>query len=324
MCGGVRTPAGFWRGEAGERRRRCERNDCGAGQLCGGCDVSGGKAAGVGRDADGERDGDGAGRKGVEPGGRGGVMFVSKVGDDAFGEMGRRVWAEAGVDDSLVGTGDVATGAAAILVDEARGENAIIVVPGACATLTVAEVEAAGEAIAGAAMLLVQLELPMENVERGLQLARAAGVRTMLNPAPARALTDAMLGMVDYLVPNESEAALLTGMRVESVEDAERAAQALRARGARHVVLTMGERGALVCAEDGSVTMVAAFDAGKVVETTGAGDALCGGLAAALVQGRELVEAVRFGCAAAGISVTRAGTAPSMATREEIEALMRR
>jgi ribokinase len=252
------------------------------------------------------------------------VMFVSKVGDDAFGEMGRRVWAEAGVDDSLVGTGDVATGAAAILVDEVRGENAIIVVPGACATLTVAEVEAAGEAIAGAAMLLVQLELPMENVERGLQMARAAGVRTMLNPAPARALTDAMLGMVDYLVPNESEAALLTGMRVESVEDAERAAQALRARGARHVVLTMGERGALVCAEDGSVTMVEAFDAGPVVETTGAGDALCGGLAAALVQGRELVEAVRFGCAAAGISVTRAGTAPSMATREEIEALMRR
>jgi ribokinase len=210
----------------------------------------------------------------------------------------------------------VATGSAAILIDEVRGENAIIVVPGACFTLAPEDVEAAGEAIRAAGVLLAQLELPLETVERGLRLARAAGVLTILNPAPAQSLSDAMLGLVDFLIPNESEAALLTGMVVESVEQAERAARLLQARGARNVIVTLGAQGVLVCVEGPAIA------AGAVVETTGAGDAFCGGFAAALSEGRSVIEAARFGCATAGISVTRAGTAPSMPRRAEIEALL--
>ncbi|EQD66307.1 ribokinase [mine drainage metagenome] len=250
------------------------------------------------------------------------VQMISRLGDDAFGRLARETWAADGIDASLVGSCDVATGAAAILIDEARGENAIIVVPGACFTLTAADVDAAGEAIRSAGVLLTQLELPLGTVERGLRLARAAGALTILNPAPAQALGDEMLGLVDFLIPNESEAALLTGQQVESVAQAESAARALRRRGARCVIVTLGAQGALVCAEGAEALLVGAFNAGAVVETTGAGDAFCGGFAAALSEGRSALEAVRFGCATAGISVTRAGTAPSMPRREEIEALL--
>ena len=252
------------------------------------------------------------------------VQMISRLGDDAFGRLARETWAADGIDASLAGSCDVATGAAAILIDEAHGENAIIVVPGACFTLTAADVDAAGEAIRSAGVLLTQLELPLETVERGLRLARAAGVLTILNPAPApaQALGDEMLGLVDFLIPNESEAALLTGQPVESVAQAESAARVLLRRGARCVIVTLGARGALVCAEGAEPLLVGAFDAGAVVETTGAGDAFCGGFAAALSEGRSVQEAARFGCATAGISVTRAGTAPSMPRREEIEALL--
>ena len=250
------------------------------------------------------------------------VKMISRLGEDAFGRLARETWAADGIDASLVGSCDVATGSAVILIDEVSGQNAIIVVPGACFTLTAEDVEAAGEAIRSAAVLLVQLELPVATVERGLRLAREAGVVTILNPAPAQELSDEVLGLVDYLIPNESEAALLTGMAVATVAQAESAARVLLARGARNVIVTLGAQGALVCAGGAEAAVVAAFDAGAVVETTGAGDAFCGGFAAALGEGRTVLEAARFGCATAGISVTRAGTAPSMPTREEIEAML--
>jgi ribokinase len=248
--------------------------------------------------------------------------MISRLGDDAFGRLARETWAADGIDASLVGTCDVATGSAVILIDEVRGENAIIVVPGACFTLTPEDVETAGEAIRAAGVLLAQLELPLETVERGLRLARAAGVVTILNPAPAQALSDDVLGLVDFLIPNESEAALLTGRAVETVAQAEMAARALMGRGARNVMVTLGAQGVLVCEAGAEAVVVPECDAGAVVETTGAGDAFCGGFAAALSEGRTVLEAARFGCATAGISVTRAGTAPSMPRRKEIEALL--
>ena len=250
------------------------------------------------------------------------VQIISRLGDDAFGKLARETWAADGIDASLVDICKVATGAAAILIDEVRGENAIIVVPGACFTLTATDVDAAGGAIRSAGVLLTQLELPLGTVERGLRLARSACVLTILNPAPAQALSDEMLGLVDFLIPNESEAALLTGQPVETVAQAESAARTLQRRGARCVIVTLGARGALVCADGAEALLVEAFTAGAVVETTGAGDAFCGGFAAALSEGRSALEAVRFGCATAGISVTRTGTAPSMPRRQEIEALL--
>ena len=250
------------------------------------------------------------------------VQFFSKVGDDAFAAMARSLWSAEHIDATLVATSDVPTGAAAILIDQATGENGIIVVPGACFTLTPAEVSAHRGAIADAAVFLAQLELPLETVQRGLELAREAGVPTILNPAPAIPLRDSLLALADYLVPNESEAALLTGLRVDTLDNARLAAAALQRRGASHVIVTLGAQGALVCPAQGSATHVPAFHAGPVLETTGAGDAFCGCLAAALSRGLELVEAVRFGCAGAGLSVTRPGTAPSMPRGAEIEALL--
>jgi len=250
------------------------------------------------------------------------VQMLSRLGDDAFGRLARETWAAEGIDASLTENCETATGSAAILIDEVRGENAIIVVPGACFTLRPKDVEAAGAAIRGAGVLLTQLELPLDTVECGLRLARAAGVRTILNPAPAQALRDEILGLADFLIPNESEAALLTGMPVESIEQAEAAAHVLMERGARCVIVTLGEKGALVCVEGQEARLVGAFCVRSVVDTTGAGDGFCGGFAAALSEGRTVIEAARFGCATAGISVTRAGTAPSMPRRDEILALL--
>lgn len=250
------------------------------------------------------------------------VQMLTRLGDDAFGAMARAVWRDAGVDDSLVATSSAATGAAAILLDAARGENAIVVVPGASYTLSAADVNAARDAITQATILMTQLELPLATVEHGLRVARAAGVTTVLNPAPAAALSDALLTQVDYLIPNETEAAHLSGLLVESAEDAAQAAQLLLERGARCVIVTLGAKGALVCQRGVESVLVPAFAAGAVVDTTGAGDAFCGGFAVALAEGRALQQAVRFGCATAGLAVTRAGTAASMPTRAEIEALL--
>jgi len=252
------------------------------------------------------------------------VRMMSKLGNDAFGLLARDLWSADGIDASLVGTSDTPTGAAAILIDSARGENAIIVVPGACFTLTPAEVEASADAIAGAGVLLTQLELPLDTVARGLQIARAAGVTTILNPAPAPAtpLPDELIALADFFIPNETEAAAITGLPVDTVEQAEHAADALLARGARKVILTLGARGSLLRSADRQSALIPAFTAGAVLDTTGAGDAFCGAFAAALSEGRTPAEAARFASAAAGISVTRTGTAPSMPQRDEIEALL--
>ena len=254
------------------------------------------------------------------------VKMACKLGDDTFGQLARKTWADAGIDASLTRNSVTPTGAAAILIDEVRGENGIIVVPGACFTITAEELDAMADAIRSAHIFLTQLEMPVEIVERGMKIAREAGVTTILNPAPAppAPLPDSMLALADYVVPNESEAAILTGLPVETIEQADLAAAALQKRGARNVILTLGARGALVRTEDGDSAIVDAFNAGPVVETTGAGDAFCGGFAAALAEDIPLLAAVRFGCATAGISVTRPGTAPSMPKRAEIDVLLAR
>jgi ribokinase len=251
------------------------------------------------------------------------VSFISKVGDDNFGDLARRIWREEGVDATFVSSTTTATGAAAVILDQNTGENAIVVVPGACFELSPQDVDRARALIESAAVFLTQLELPIATVQHGLELAHSLGVRTILNPAPACALPDSIFQHCDFVTPNETEAELLTRVAVHSLAEAERAADALLSRGARNAIITLGARGAL--AKNADVTQhVEAFDAGPVVETTGAGDAFNGGLAVALAEGRDIVEATRFGCAVAAISVTRAGTAPSMPHRDEVDALLAR
>lgn len=249
--------------------------------------------------------------------------FITRLGRDDFAQIARATWEKAGVVPEVTEDGESYTGAAYIFVEAATGNNAIIVSPGAAARITPADVEARAGLIAGASVFMTQLEQPVAAARRGLEIARAAGVTTILNPAPAAPLDDAILRLCDYLTPNESEAEGLTGLPVTTVAEAERAADALLARGVGAVVVTLGGNGALYRDRRQSVH-VPVISAGPVVETTGAGDAFNGGFAVALSEGREVIEAVRFGCATAGISVTRPGTAPSMPSRAEIEALLAR
>lgn len=250
------------------------------------------------------------------------VYFISKVGDDGFGALGRGTCQSEGIhQDFLFQAEHASTGTALIVVDEVHGENAIIVVPGAADALTTQEIDLAESQIASSACFMTQLELPLPLVQHGLQLAHRLGIPTILNPAPACELPDSILELCDYLTPNETEATALTDVPVETWEQAERAAERLLARGVRNVVLTMGERGALVKSYT-RTERVNAFRAGPVIETTGAGDALNGGFAVGLFEGMDVVSAVRFGCAVAGISVTRHGTAPSMPARAEVNALL--
>jgi ribokinase len=249
------------------------------------------------------------------------VSFISKLGRDALGDIARQTYREEGIDTRHLLDTEAATGAAAIILDAKSGENAIIVVPGACFGLTPEEVAEARDLIAESAVFLTQLELALPTVGFGLELAHSLGVTTILNPAPGCELRDSVYPNCDFLTPNESEAEVLTGIRVRSVDDAERAADALLGRGVGTVVVTLGAQGALV--KNRTLREhVAAVDAGPVLETTGAGDAFNGGFAVALAEGRPIVDAVRFGCAVAGISVTRAGTAPSMPRRGEVDRLL--
>jgi ribokinase len=249
------------------------------------------------------------------------VTFISKLGSDPFGEIARTLYRNEGVDTQFIFSTTNPTGAAVILIDAAKGENAIVVVPGACFDLTPDEVDQAAQAIAASAIFVAQLELPLATVIRGLQLARTHNVPTILNPAPAAELPASIYPLCDYLTPNESEASALTGIPVTDLASAEQAATVLLSRGVRNVVLTLGAQGALI--KTPALTQhVPAVDAGSVVETTGAGDAFNGGLATALAEGMDLIQSTRFACAVAGISVTRSGTAPSMPRRSEIETVL--
>jgi ribokinase len=251
------------------------------------------------------------------------VTFISRIGKDDFGRIALATWEAEGIAAQVAESTDEPTGAAFIYVNEKNGENAIIVVPGAAAGIGTADVEAAADAIRNAAVFVTQLEQPVAAAKRGLEIARMAGVTTIFNPAPAEPVPDAVFPLCDYVTPNEHEAAALTGVAVASVDDARRAGDVFLARGAGAALITLGEKGALLHAKGRSI-LVPAFDAGAVVETAGAGDAFNGAFAAALARGLEAEEAVRFACAAAGISVTRPGTAPSMPRLAEIEALLER
>lgn len=250
------------------------------------------------------------------------VVFVSCVGDDAYGAQVRGSLEADGIDTRFVFTeAGVASGTALILVG-GGGENYISVAPGANYRLTPAHVDRAREAIGAAAMVIGQCEILPETLDHTIAVGAELGKPVMLNLAPARRIADASLARLECLAVNETEAEFLTGRRIESHEDVEAAVEALLAKGPRTVVLTLGARGAFVAA-DGARSLVPGFMA-DAVDTTAAGDVHCGALAVALVEGRPLLEAVRFANAAAALSVTRLGAQPSAPRRAEIEALLRK
>lgn len=249
------------------------------------------------------------------------VNFISKLGDDDLAQIAVKTWAEAGVRPAVSRDPNSYTGAAYIFIEEATGDNAIIVCPGAAMTLSEADIDANSELIKSSSVFVTQLEQPIPTAKYALKIARDAGVATILNPAPAAPLDDEVFALCDYVTPNETETTELTGAPVETVDEARVAADILLEKGVGTAVITLGENGVLIHNRDVS-EHVAAFNAGPVVETTGAGDAFNGGFAVALTRGFDPVEAARFGCAVAGISVTRPGTAPSMPTLDEVNALL--
>lgn len=249
------------------------------------------------------------------------VHFVTRLGEDAFADMALALWAEAGVVPEVTRDPSSHTGAACIFVEDATGENAIVISPGVALNLSAADLDARADLVGGAAVFVTQLEQPLVAARRGLEIAREGGARTVLNPAPGATIDPDMLALCDFVTPNQTEVEQMAGIPVADAGDARRAAGALLEAGAGAVVVTMGEAGALYRDRD-RWEHVPAFDAGPVVETTGAGDTFNGAFAAALARGDDPIAAVRFGCAAAALSVTRAGAAASAPTLEEIEALL--
>jgi ribokinase len=248
------------------------------------------------------------------------VSMVGRVGRDAFAGPLLDNLTATGVDHTFVtGDAEAATGVALIVVDDA-GQNSIVVASGANMRLSPADVEAAKAAISAAQVVLLQLESPLETVTRAAEIARAHGVTVILNPAPARPLPAALLSLVDVLVPNESETALLSGVPVGNQAEAEAAAAALRTSGVGTLILTLGERGAML-AREGEAALFPAFDV-TPVDTTAAGDAFVGGLAVALAEGKALAEAVRWGNAAGALATTKLGAQPSLPTRQALETLL--
>ena len=249
------------------------------------------------------------------------VSFISRLGQDAFAQMALDMYAAEEIDARIEQTSDSYTGSAYIFIDDKTGDNAIIVCPGAAGTISPEYIDGMADVIKRADVFVTQLEQPLDAAEHALALARKAGVITILNTAPAESIDDSVFKLCDYVTPNETEVEAYTGVKVVSIDDAKKAGDVLLGKGVGTALITLGEQGALLHNAEQSVHIPAVI-AGEVVETTGAGDAFNGGFAAALAQKQSPVDAAHFAAAVAGLSVTRAGTAPSMPTRAQVEALM--
>ena len=249
------------------------------------------------------------------------VAFVGRVGADDFGRAAVASLRREGIDTSHLRTDEHAASGVALIIVDRKGENLIAVASGANGRLCPEDVRAAGELIAAADLVLLQLEVPLPAVREAVQRARRAGVRVLLNPAPAPAVgaLDDLLGELSYLTPNEGEAARLLGGQAGA--SPEETARKLVAAGAGAVVLTLGARGACVC-ENRTCRRIAA-PAVKAVDTVGAGDCFSGVMAVGLGEGMALAEAALLATCAAALSVQKAGAQPSMPVRAEIEKLLK-
>ena len=252
-----------------------------------------------------------AGRSGAN------IAFIACTGDDDTGERVRKQLASDNIDIAPVSVvAGESTGVALIFVN-AEGENVIGIHAGANAALTTERVEAQRGIIAGAEALLMQLESPVESVLAAAKIAHENHTSVVLNPAPARVLSDELLALVDIITPNETEAEKLTGIRVENDHDAARAALALHEKGIGTVIITLGSRG-VWASVNGEGRRVPGFKV-KAIDTIAAGDTFNGALVTALLEGKAMDDAIRFAHAAAAIAVTRKGAQPSVPWRKEID-----
>ncbi len=246
------------------------------------------------------------------------VTLVGRVGDDLFGQRMLDNFSSHGMAlDHIQVDREAGSGVALILVDK-QAENSLVVVPGANMRIAPADVEAAARVLRAADVLLMQLEIPLETIQRAVDIAHEGDTLCVLNPAPARPLPDVILEKVHLLTPNQSEARVLTGIPADTLEDAEAAGQALLDKGVQTVIITLGAQGALIV-RPGETTHVEGVSV-DAVDTTGAGDAFTAGLAVALAEGKTLEQASRLANLAGALSATKPGAMPSLPTRDEVEA----
>lgn len=269
----------------------------------------------------------GAGGKGFNQGvaahkAGGNVSMVTKLGHDALGQVALEAMDAVGMKkDFLFYSEDVETGVALILVDEHASQNEIVVVPGACATLSDDDLAAVEDEIKNSAYLVLQLEINQDANEKAARIAKKNGVKVILNTAPYQPVSDEFLNGLFLVTPNEVEAEEMTGVKVDSLEAADGAAAVFFEKGVQNVLITLGGRGVYVNT-DGASEILPAYRV-DAVDTTGAGDAFNGALAAALAEGKTLRQAARFANAAAALSVQRIGTTPAMPDRAEIDAFLK-
>ncbi|MEI7830451.1 MAG: ribokinase [Prolixibacteraceae bacterium] len=248
---------------------------------------------------------------------KGNVILVAKTGEDVFGSQAKKLFQAENLNtDFLFSDPDSPSGIALITVDD-HAENCIVVAPGANARLLKADIDLAKGAILQSGIVLMQLEIPLETVIYTAKLAFSAGIKVILNPAPAQPLPDELLKMLYLITPNETEAELLTGIAVTDTHTAEKAARLLLNKGVQVVIVTLGSKGALLV-KGSQCQLIPAFPV-QAIDTTAAGDCFNGALAVAIAEGTDLVSAITFANKAASISVTRMGAQASAPYRVEVE-----
>lgn len=246
------------------------------------------------------------------------VTMITKVGKDSFADVALNTMKELNMkSDYVFSSSDVQTGVALIMVDENTSQNEIVVIPGACNNIEDREIESIEEVIKNSEYLLIQLETNMSSIEKVINIAHNNGVKVILNTAPVQPISDELLNNVDMVTPNEVEAEILTGIKIETEDDMRNTAQFFFNKGVKQVVITLGQRGVYI-ADKEMQELIPAYRV-KALDTTGAGDAFNGGLVAALSEGKSLKEAAKFANALAALSVQKLGTTISMPWREEIE-----
>ena len=245
----------------------------------------------------------------------GDVTFICKVGNDLFGDSSLAGYEREGIDTSHALRSEKASGTALILVD-GKGENCIAVAPGANGDITEADIEGVSEVIRSADYLIVQLEIPAPAVLKAVRIAHEAGVYVILNPAPACPLPEEIYKYISLITPNQTETALLTGIRPSDEKALLAAVARFKALGVKDVVVTLGSKGSLVCEGD-SVNLVPALVV-DAVDTTAAGDTFCGGLCVGLSEGLSLSEAAAFATKASALTVQKMGAQDSIPYRKDI------
>lgn len=250
------------------------------------------------------------------------ITIITKLGKDMMADIALNAMKDVGMSgDALLYSEDVPTGVALITVDENTSQNEIVVIPGACGTITPQEIDARKDIISGSEYLLLQLEVNQDANDIVAGFAKESSVKVIVNTAPYQPVSDGFLSGVYLVTPNETEAEALTGVHVEDIADARRAAGYFFEKSVQNVIITLGQKGVYVNSKDRE-ELIPAYKV-DAIDTTGAGDAFNGGLLTALAEGKDLFEASRFANAVAALSVQRIGTTPSMPTRAEVDEFIR-